>query len=71
MAQVMWGQGIRPAAYNPLADRVSAVDLAGMLEETARATRRLVDRLPSLNEFLAASGAAIEPLAGHAAQVGR
>ena len=67
----MWGQGIRPAGYNPLADRVSAVDLAGMLNETARATRRLVDRLPSLNEFLAASGAAIEPGARTVGQAAR
>ena len=62
--QVMWGQGIRPENYNPLADRVEAADLRATLEETARATRHLVDRLPSLNEFLAASGAAIDPLAG-------
>ncbi|MBO9621153.1 MAG: tryptophan 7-halogenase [Sphingomonas sp.] len=57
--QVMWGQGIRPAGYNPLADRVSEGDLRAMLEEVERGARRLVDRLPSHGEFLAASGAAI------------
>ena len=69
--QVMWGQGVRPAGYNRLADRVSGTDLSGMLDETARATRRLVDRLPSLNEFLAASGAAIEPGARPVGQAAR
>jgi tryptophan 7-halogenase len=69
--QVMWGQGIRTAGYNPLADRVSPADLSAMLDQTARATRRLVDRLPSLNAFLAASGAAIAPMANPAAQAAR
>lgn len=69
--QVMWGQGIRPAGHNPLADRASAPDLAGMLDETARATRRLVDRLPSLNQFLTASGAAVDLVAASSAQGAR
>lgn len=61
--QVMWGQGIRPQSYNPLADRVTEADLRAMLDETASSCRSLVTRLPSLNEFLAASGAAIPQLA--------
>ena len=57
--QVMWGQGLRPESYSPLADRVSEPDLRAMLDETAAASRKLAGRLPSLAEFLAASGAAI------------
>ena len=59
--QVMWGQGVRPTGYNRLADRVDKAELDAMLDGTARSTRRLVDRLPPLGEFLAASGAAIAP----------
>ena len=28
--QVMWGQGLRPGSYSPLADRVSEPDLRAM-----------------------------------------
>ncbi|MFZ4068495.1 MAG: tryptophan halogenase family protein [Caulobacterales bacterium] len=51
--QVMIGQGVHPVAYHPLADALSADQLAGMLADIKIVIGREIGRLPTQAAFIA------------------
>lgn len=51
--QVMTGQNVQPAAWHPMADRVSRDQLAQFMRESSTSVQRLVDGLPSHAAFIA------------------
>jgi len=53
--QVMLGQGIRSAAYHPLADAPSDGDLASFLDAQRRHVAAVVGRMPTHEQFLRAA----------------
>jgi len=59
--QVMIGQGIVPAGYQPLADTLSADELDDFLSLTRRHAAQVAARLPTHDAFLAAHCAAPAP----------
>lgn len=56
--QVMLGQGIEPAGYHPLADRVTPEQLNGFLANIKRIIGEAVSKLPAHGEFIAKNCAA-------------
>jgi tryptophan halogenase len=44
--QVMYGQGLRPRAYHPLADQPTGEELARFIDSASRQSRREADMLP-------------------------
>ncbi|HEY0413859.1 MAG TPA: tryptophan halogenase family protein, partial [Allosphingosinicella sp.] len=65
--QVMWGQGLRPSAYNPLADRLTDAELAEFLRLSRAHARRVADAMPTHGDFIAGHCAAPPPAAARAA----
>lgn len=53
--QVMIGQGIRPAAYHPLADGPNDGELTSFLDAQRRHVAAVVGRMPTHNHFLKAA----------------
>ena len=58
--QVMYGQGIEPQAWHPLADKLSETELRDMLENIRRIVTSAAAKLPSHNAFIAQCCAAPE-----------
>lgn len=56
--QVMWGQGLRPEGYNPLADNLSKEQLQEFLEIASRHARHVADQMPPHQQYIAATCAA-------------
>ena len=56
--QVMWGQGLRPEGYNPLADLLSAEQLQEFLDIASRHARHVAHQMPLHQQFIAANCAA-------------
>lgn len=56
--QVMWGQGLRPQSYHPLADQLSARELTLLVEAARRQARKEADTLPAHSDFIRANCAA-------------
>lgn len=56
--QVMTGQGIRPESYHPLADDLSATELAEYLSIARRHAKGVAERMPTHDAFIAAHAAA-------------
>lgn len=50
--QVMYGQGLRPRAYHPLADQPTARELTLFVETASRQARKEADLLPPHAEFV-------------------
>ena len=50
--QVMMGQGLMPEGYHPMADRLSAEQLTGMLADVRRIVGQATDRLPGHADFV-------------------
>jgi tryptophan halogenase len=61
--QVMWGQGLRPRRYHPLADQPSRHELAQFLEAAGKQARREADMLPPHSSFVQSNCLAGERLA--------
>lgn len=51
--QVMLGQGVMPADYDPMADQISDAQLAEFLANVKTLTARAVGTLPTHEEYLA------------------
>ena len=56
--QVMWGQGLRPEGYSPLADLLSNEQLKEFLDLAARHARHVADQMPLHQQYIAANCAA-------------
>ncbi|MEQ1708314.1 MAG: tryptophan halogenase family protein [Terricaulis sp.] len=56
--QVMYGQGIDPIGYNPMADQLSAADLDRFLIDLRKVIANAVDAMPTHEAFIAAHCAA-------------
>jgi tryptophan 7-halogenase len=56
--QVMYGQGIDPAGYHPLADTLSARELEGFLGDLRTVIAKAVATMPAHGDFVAANCAA-------------
>jgi len=56
--QVMWGQGLRPRGYHPLADRPTAQELDQLIATNQRRAERIVAPLGDHADFIAAHCAA-------------
>jgi tryptophan 7-halogenase len=52
--QVLWGQGIQPDSYHPLADQLSASDLSDFLKITSQHADNVVAAMPDHAAFIAA-----------------
>lgn len=50
--QVLWGQGIRPKAYHPLADQLNVAQLSELLGTIRKTIKRTVIQLPTHEEFV-------------------
>jgi tryptophan halogenase len=59
--QVMWGQGLRPRGYNPLADSLTRQELDKFLSLSRRHARQVASEMPPHEEFIAAHCAADRP----------
>jgi tryptophan 7-halogenase len=59
--QVMWGQGIRPRGYNPLADSLTRQELDKFLSLSRRHARQVAAGMPPHEAFIAAHCAAGAP----------
>jgi tryptophan 7-halogenase len=51
--QVMWGQGLRPQSYHPLADRQTDEEIERLLLETKQSTRDIVANMPRHEDYIA------------------
>ncbi|MEL7312103.1 MAG: tryptophan halogenase family protein [Pseudomonadota bacterium] len=60
--QVMLGQGIQPAGYDPLAGNLSEADLTRFLNSVREAIQRGTDPLPLHSEFIQSNCAAQPPI---------
>jgi tryptophan halogenase len=60
--QVMWGQGIRPSGYNPLADSLTRQDLDKFLSLSRRHARQVASQMPPHEDYIAAHCAADRPV---------
>ncbi|MEO1310040.1 MAG: tryptophan halogenase family protein [Pseudomonadota bacterium] len=58
--QVMMGQGIEPARYHAMADRVDDAQLQGFLSSVKKIIRQAVDPLPTHADFIAQNCAAAQ-----------
>ncbi len=56
--QVMYGQGIDPAGYHPLADQLSAAELEGFLGDLGTVIARAAEAMPAHGDFVATHCAA-------------
>ncbi|MFN3620901.1 tryptophan halogenase family protein [Sphingorhabdus sp.] len=56
--QVMWGQGLRPQGYNPLADQLTAEQLQEFMHVAARHARHVAEQMPLHQQYIAANCAA-------------
>ncbi|MDF0488919.1 tryptophan 7-halogenase [Sphingomonas sp. H39-1-10] len=61
--QVLVGQGVMPAGHHPLADAVSAADLAEFMDTIDKLNAREVAQMPSHADFIAGHCAAPLPVA--------
>ncbi len=52
--QVLWGQGVKPQAYHPLANQLNDTDLAEFLDISRRHADSVVARMPTHSDFIAA-----------------
>ena len=59
--QVMLGQGIRPAGYDPLAANLSESDLSRFLNSVRQAIQRGTETVPLHSEFILSHCAAKPP----------
>ena len=57
----MWGQGLRPAAWHPMAGAAPKQDLARYIAMNAAETRGMVDALDDHGDFIARVCGAPEP----------
>ena len=51
--QVMWGQGLRPHGYHPLAEGLSANELASYMADSHRHAAKVAAAMPSHQDFVA------------------
>ncbi|TFI58517.1 tryptophan 7-halogenase [Sphingomonas parva] len=56
--QVMWGQGLRPRAYHPLADGISDRELEEFIALAGQHAQRVVSEMPDHADYIAATCAA-------------
>jgi tryptophan 7-halogenase len=52
--QVMWGQGLRPTGYHPLADGLSPEELSAYMADSHRHAAKVAGDMPSHEEYIAA-----------------
>jgi tryptophan halogenase len=57
----MWGQGLRPRGYNPLADSLTPAELAKFLTLSRRHALRVASAMPPHAEFISEHCAAGPP----------
>ena len=57
--QVMWGQGLRPRGYHPLADRLTPRELEGLIEQNHAHATKVVSHTVPHAEFIAAHCSAV------------
>ena len=51
--QVMYGQGLRPAAYNPIVDVLPVDDISVYLEQIRGVVGKCVETMPTHDQFIA------------------
>ena len=56
--QVMWGQGLRPAGYHPLADQLSTAQLGEFMELAHKHAAHVAGQMPLHKDYIAAKCAA-------------
>jgi tryptophan halogenase len=61
--QVLWGQGVRPAATHPFVETVSPPDREGYLRDLRWLIAQAAQKLPRHEEFIARHCAAVQPAA--------
>ena len=56
--QVMWGQGLRPEGYHPLADQLTAGQLAEFMAVSHKHAAHVASQMPAHRDYIAATCAA-------------
>jgi tryptophan halogenase len=56
--QVMWGQGLRPEGYHPLADQLAPEQLAEFMAVTHKHAAHVASQMPAHQDYIAATCAA-------------
>ncbi len=56
--QVMWGQGLRPTGYHPLADQLNSAQLREFLELASKHAAHVAGQMPLHKDYIAAKCAA-------------
>jgi tryptophan 7-halogenase len=53
--QVMWGQGLRPSGYHPLADQLSPAQLAEFMDVSHKHAAHVASQMPAHRDYIAAN----------------
>jgi tryptophan 7-halogenase len=56
--QVMWGQGLRPSGYHPLADQLTSAQLAEFMDVSHKHAAHVAAQMPAHCDYIAATCAA-------------